>query len=182
MNIQTNTRVTIRMASPDDAPSIAAIYAYYVNETAISFEFDAPDANAIAQRMEASHAWIVAEFDGSIAGYAYASPFNPRDSYKWSVEVSIYIDPSFHRSGVGHRLLTTLLDALKTAGYVNAFAGITLPNPGSEGLFTAFGFKPVASYSAVGFKLGNWQNVGWWQLQLQPPPENPSPPQKIVDV
>ena len=110
-----------------------------------------------------------------VAGYAYASRFHPRSAYRWSAEVSVYLAPRARGAGVGTRLVRTLLARLTEMGFVNAFAGSSLPNPASTALFESLGFRKIAHWERAGFKLGAWHDVGWWQLQLQapsvPPPE-----------
>ena len=166
--------LTIREATPEDAEVVAAIYAPFVTDTAVSFEEVAPSADEMAQRLMESHLWLVAERNGEVVGYAYAAPFHPRASYRWSVEVSIYLAEEARGHGVGRQLLGRLLEELRAAGFVNAFAGTTLPNDGSVALFESFGFERIALQRGVGYKLGAWHDVGWWQLQLRhgpvPPP------------
>jgi L-amino acid N-acyltransferase YncA len=160
----------IRLAREDDARAVAAIYGPIVRETPISFEVEPPDAADIEQRIRATltqYPWLVDERDGVVAGYAYASQHHPRVAYQWSANVTVYIDERFRRVGVGRRLYRSLFDILVKQGYYNAYAGITLPNPGSVGLHEAMGFSPVGVYRQVGFKLGRWHDVGWWQLALQ---------------
>ena len=99
-------------------------------------------------------------------GYAYGSPHGTRASYRWSVNVAVYIDSRWHRQGLGRTLYASLLKALSHQGYVMAYAGITLPNENSVGLHESVGFKPVGVYEAAGFKLGAWRDVGWWQRPL----------------
>jgi L-amino acid N-acyltransferase YncA len=165
----------IRAASAEDAAAVAAIYAPYVIGTAVSFEERAPSVNEMAERIENSHVWLVAEDDSGVQGYAYAARFHPRPAYRWSAEVSIYLSEHARGRGVGKRLLRELLDGLVARGLVNAFAGTTLPNAASVGLFESFGFEKITHQKKVGFKLGRWHDVGWWQLQLRdasvPPPE-----------
>ena len=167
--------LVIREAQAADAAAIAAIYAPMVADSVISFEEEPPSVEEMAQRIASSHAWLVAEEDGSVAGYAYGARFHPRAAYRWCVEVSIYVAPEAQGRGIGKQLLGTLLDRLKEMGVVHAFGGTTLPNPASEGLFEAFGFKKIAHWDRVGFKLGAWHDVSWRQLTLQeptvPPPD-----------
>jgi phosphinothricin acetyltransferase len=160
---------SIRPARPDDAAGILAIYAPIVRETAISFEEEPPSREAMAERIAASHAWLVADGGDGIAGYCYAGRFHPRAAYRWSTELSIYLAPDARGHGLGAQLLSELLDRLRDLGFVNAFAGTTLPNEGSMRLFERFGFEKIAHWSEVGFKLGEWHDVGWWQLRLQEP-------------
>lgn len=172
-------RSSLRMAGPDDAAAIGAIYAPYVVETEISFESDPPDADEMRSRIERTlrqHPWLVAEADGELLGYAYAGVHSPRDAYRWSTDVSVYLRRDAFRRGLGRRLYLGLFDLLRAQGYVHAYAGVTLPNPGSAGLHEAMGFRPVGVYEAVGHKNGRWLDVGWWALELNPPPAVPSEP------
>jgi L-amino acid N-acyltransferase YncA len=167
--------VTIRDATADDAAAIAAIYAPLVTDTIVSFEEDPPSAEEMADRIAASHVWLVAEDDGEVVGYAYGARFHPRAAYRWSTEASIYLAPEARGRGTGKRLVAELLVRLKAMGFVNVFGGTSLPNPASERLLESFGFKKVAHWEHVGFKLDAWHDVSWRQLTLQeptvPPPE-----------
>lgn len=165
----------IRSARPEDADAVLAIYAPYVTETTISFEESPPTIEEMPARIARGVEWLVYEEGSRIIGYAYAVPFHARAAYRWSVEVSIYLAEGMQGRGIGRALLAELLDRLRTRGYVNAFAGTTLPNPASSGLFESFGFERIAVQKQVGFKLGAWHDVGWWQLRLRdptvPPPD-----------
>jgi L-amino acid N-acyltransferase YncA len=174
----------IRLATPDDAAAVAAIYHPYVAQTTISFEVVPPTPDDIRERMRTvlkQMPWLVDDEDGTIVGYAYASPHRTREAYQWSVDTAVYVHRDFHRRGVGRRLYEALFPMLVRQGYVNAYAGITLPNPKSVGLHEALGFKPVGVYHGVGFKCGTWCDVGWWHLLLQPPPAAPAPPSARAD-
>ena len=171
---------SIRVASVIDAEAIRDIYRPYVLGTAISFEERPPSVGEMAERIAAGHLWLVAEDGTGVLGYAYAAPFHRRPAYRWSVEVSIYLsDPATGR-GIGKALLGELLDRIRTDGFVNAFAGTTLPNARSIALFESFGFKKVAHQEKVGFKRGAWHDVVWMELQLRersvPPPALPPRP------
>lgn len=113
----------------------------------------------------ASHAWLVAEIEGVLAGYAYGSPHRTRAAYASSCDVAVYVDPAHSRQGVGRTLYAELLEQLGE-DYHAAFAGIALPNAASVGLHEAMGFTPVGIYREVGWKMGGWRNVGWWQRLL----------------
>jgi phosphinothricin acetyltransferase len=160
----------IRPAEPArDAVACAAIYAPFVSETCISFELDPPDSAAMSERMTrygASHAWLVAEIDGVVAGYAYGSPHRDRAAYSSSCDVAVYVDPAHARRGIGRALYGELLPLLAAKGNHAAFAGIALPNEASVGLHEALGITPVGVYREVGWKLGGWRDVGWWQRLL----------------
>ena len=137
----------------------------------ISFEETAPSAEEMARRIAtigATRPWIVLEDDGGVIGYAYASPHHDRAAYRWSVSTAIYIGRAHHRRGAGRALYTTLFALLRPLGYRQATAGITLPNPASVGLHAAFGFVPVGVYRHIGYKMGGWHDVGWYQAEIQP--------------
>lgn len=162
----------IRDASRADAEACAAIYAPYVRDTVISFEDEAPDAAELTRRIAAAqrhHAWLVAERDGEVVGYAYAGEYKSRAAYRWSCEVSVYLDAGLRRAGVGRALYTALLDRLTELGYRTVVAGMTLPNPASEGLHRALGFEPVGVWRRIGWKHGAWRDVAWVQRSLAPP-------------
>ena len=169
-----------RIARAEDAPAIADIYAPYVRDTIISFETDAPDASEIQARMArigAQYPWLVATSDGRVTGYAYACEHRARLAYRWSVDVAVYLPAAEHGKGIGRALYTRLFRLLREQGYVNAFAGITLPNEASVGIHEKMGFVPIGIYRRVGYKVGAWHDVGWWQLPLvDPPPAHPAEP------
>ncbi len=173
--------ITIRVAERDDADAIAAIYAPIVRETVISFETEPPSAQEMAGRIAATlplHPWLVAVRAGQVVGYAYAGPHQQRAAYRWSVNVTAYIDAGARRAGVGRRLYGGLIPILRAQGFRSAFAGIALPNEASVGLHEAVGFRPLGVYEDVGFKLGAWRDVGWWRLALSEadgPPAEPVP-------
>lgn len=159
----------IRDAISADGAAIAAIYAPFVDHGWVSFEIEAPDATAMAARIAefgGSHAWLVAEFDGSIAGYAYASPHRVRAAYSTSADIAIYVAPQAQGQGLGRALYTALFDRLRSRAIHAVFAGIALPNPASIALHEAMGMVPVGVYREVGWKLGGWRDVGWWQRLL----------------
>lgn len=162
----------IRSATLNDAQAIADIYQPYVLETAISFELEPPSVSEMKSRMVevmAMFPWLVSEVDGRVLGYAYACPFRSRPAYRWSVESSIYVQRGCERIGLGKALYSQLLEMLKHQGVVNVMGGMTLPNVPSQKLHEHFGFVEVARYKGVGFKMGQWRDVGHWQLQLARP-------------
>lgn len=172
-------KALIRLATEADGAGIAAIYAPFVADTPTSFELTPPDAATMTRRIIDTipvFPWLVCESGGRIAGYAYASSHRARPAYQWSVDTSVYVDPAWHRHGVGRSLYRSLFAILVLQGYFNAYAGIALPNPASIGLHEAAGFRPVGVYREVGYKAGAWHDVGWWQLALQPKPASPQPP------
>ena len=168
---------SIRPATVADAEQIRAIYAPFVENTAVSFEVEVPPVEAYIDALSTGrYPWLVADRGGEILGYAKASSFKDRAAYDWSVELAVYIGPSARRTGVGTVLVTALMDELRERGFVGVFAGTTLPNPGSVALFESLGFRHCGIYEKVGFKLGKWHDVGWWQRSLvDHPPDPPRP-------
>ena len=146
----------------------ALIYAPFVTCSWISFELEPPNAEEMANRIAkhgASHGWLVAELGGVVAGYAYGSPHRERAAYASSCDVAVYVDPACARQGIGRKLYAALIPRLRER-YHAAFAGIALPNEASVGFHEAMGFAPVGIYREVGWKLGGWRDVGWWQRLL----------------
>ena len=175
--------MTLRIAHPDDAEAIAAIYGPVVAHTAISFELESPSADEMRARIVATlrHLpWFVSLDDrGLIDGYAYAGRHRERAAYQWSVDTTAYVRADSRGRGVGRRLYAALLAELLDLGYREAFAGIALPNDASVGLHEAMGFERIGVYRRVGYKLGAWRDVGWWQKPLGEPVEDPAPPRAV---
>jgi phosphinothricin acetyltransferase len=175
----------LRLAKLSDAAAIGEIYRPAVVSAPISFELEPPDEQEFQRRIEktlAAHPWLVCDYQGQVAGYAYASRHHERAAYQWSVDTSVYVHSDFRRRGVGQGLYTSLFRILAAQGFYNAYAGITLPNPGSVGLHESVGFKPLCVYRSVGYKQGAWHDVGWWELALQPLAETPALPLKLAEV
>jgi L-amino acid N-acyltransferase YncA len=159
----------IRPATARDAPSIAAIYNYYIEQTIITFE-EAPVANdEMAQRIEsvgAHYPWLVSASDDRVDGYAYAAAWQSRSAYRYSVETTIYCDSGRLGVGVGRKLYSALLDAVRQREFHTAIAGIALPNDASIALHEKLGYRKIAEFREVGFKFGRWIDVGYWELLL----------------
>ena len=175
----------VRLATEADAAAIAEIYRPIVESTAISFEVTPPDEREMARRIRetlAAHAWLVYDCDGAIGGYAYAAVHRVRAAYRWSVDTSAYVDARHRRQGIGHGLYVSLLAVLAAQGYVNAYAGIALPNAASVALHERVGFAPIGVYRNVGHKLGTWHDVGWWQRALRSHQDEPRPTRTIAEV
>jgi L-amino acid N-acyltransferase YncA len=170
----------VRDASESDGSACAAIYAPYVTDTAITFEADPPSGEEMARRIVVAserHAWLVLEDRRRVVGYAYAGTFNPRAAYRWSCEVSVYLEHGRRRTGGGRALYEALLPRLVERGFRAAAAGMTLPNDASVGLHRAMGFELVGVYRRIGFKHGKWHDVAWTQRILaegEDPPAEPS--------
>jgi phosphinothricin acetyltransferase len=175
----------IRLARPEDAVEVAAIYAPFVTGSATSFEYAPPDAAEMAARIASTLAYapyLVFESGAEVLGFAYASKHRERAAYQWSVDVSVYTHDRARRQGVGRALYTSLFALLRLQGFYTAHAGISLPNPASVGLHEALGFRPVGVYRSVGFKRGAWHDVGWWQLALRERTGTPDPPRSITEA
>jgi len=173
------TTAAVRDAGPGDAAACAAIYAPYVRDTAITFELEPPGAEEMAERIAdstAGHAWVVLEDGGRVVGYAYGKVLNTRPAYRFSCEVSVYVERERRRSGAGRALYEALFDRLRKRGYRIAVAGMTVPNDASEGLHLALGFSLVGTYTNIGYKLGRWHDVAWFQLELADPGTPPAEP------
>lgn len=168
--------IRVRLAQPDDAGAIAAVYAPYVTDGVVSFEAEPPGAAEMARRMEAGddlYPWLAAELDGGVAGYAYASPFRTRAAYLWAVETTVYVAPDLHGRGVGRALYGELLERLEGQGFTQAVGVIALPNAASVALHERFGFRCIGVNERVGHKQGRWIDVGVWQRALAEPADPP---------
>jgi len=170
--------VHVRDANPEhDANACASIYAPYVTDTVISFEYEPPSEREMAERMRAAYVWLVADDGQRPVGYAYGSRHQQRAAYRWSADVAIYIDRDYHRAGVGRALYAQLFERLRDVGLWTLCAGVTQPNAASDGLHRAMGFTEVGVYRRIGFKAGAWQDVRWWQLDLRPGESDPPAPE-----
>jgi phosphinothricin acetyltransferase len=178
----------IRLVEIEDAPRLAAIYEPMVRDSVVSFELDPPSPEEMAARIEtvtATHPWLVLAERGDVVGYAYATSHRQRPAYRWSIETTIYMHPGHQHRGLGKRLYSALLELATLWGYANAYAGITLPNPGSQALHAAVGFAQIGVFPRAGFKMGEWHDVGWWHRALtepsrQPPEPGPPPPERTA--
>ena len=162
--------VSIRSALPGDAEHVARIYNYYVQNSVITFEEQPVGAQAMSARMAevqgASLPWLVAEIGSVVVGYAYASKWKARSAYRHSVETTIYIEQGREGRGIGSMLYAELLAILKASGKHVAIGGAALPNEASVALHEKLGFERVATFRQVGFKLGRWVDVAYWQILL----------------
>ena len=158
---------SIRPATVDDAEAVTRIYNHYIRDTVVTFEEDAVSIQEMADRLGKTTAsslpWFVAEQNGSALGYAYASTWNGRCAYRFSAEVTVYLSPGEEGKGLGSKLYETLFARLKDKGIHTVIGGIALPNPASIALHEKFGMTKVAHFKEVGFKFGQWIDVGYWQ-------------------
>ena len=178
-------KIVIRLATPEDAEAILNIYGGYIRNTTVSFEVEVPTVEAFQTRMEqiqAQFPWLVCEIDGVVAGYAYASKHAQRAAYRWSADLSVYIDEKYHRRHIAAALYAALYAMLKAQGYYTVYAGVSTPNPKSEAFHLAQGFTVVGVYPNVGYKLGKWCTLTWYGLPLQEYDDVPQEPKLLVET
>ena len=176
----------VRMADPEaDAEWIAEIYRFAVERSMASFEEVAPDRIEIANRVRQtlSHTpWLVAEVGDRVVGYAYARLHRERAGYRWSVDVSAYVHPDWHRRHIGRALYDELMAIVRRQGFVNAYAGITLPNPASVALHESIGMCRIGVYEGVGYKFGAWRDVAWYGMRISQPKSPPPEPIPLPEL
>lgn len=175
----------IRLAIEDDNVSLLKIYGEFIRNTAVTFEVEVPSVSEFGKRITdvlEKLPWLVCEINGENVGYAYASKHRERAAYQWSVDVTVYINPKFHRMYIATALYTALIELLKIQGYYSAYAGIALPNIKSEGFHESFGFKPVGVFHNVGYKFDEWRDVKWLELTILEHSKNPATPKSINEI
>ncbi|NQN91599.1 N-acetyltransferase [Streptococcus suis] len=161
--------IEIRNAQVEDAANLVAIYAPYVEKTAITFETQVPAVEDFANRIEKTlkkFPYLVAVDEGQIVGYAYASTYYARAAYDWTVELSVYVQKEARGKGIGTLLYTALEEELTARGFKNFLACIALPNPASIALHEKRGYQQVAHFKKVGYKFGTWHDIVWLQKSL----------------
>ncbi len=174
--------IKIQMASGDDAEALLSIYRPYVEETAVTFEYEVPTAAEFRRRICGTleqFPWLKAVWEGEILGYAYVSPFKSRAAYAWSVETSIYVRDDVQGLGIGAALYRVLEQILRRQNITNLNACITSPNPESIAFHEAFGYRTVAHFSHCGYKLGMWRDIVWMEKFLSP---HETPPVPVIPV
>ncbi|MDD2954870.1 MAG: GNAT family N-acetyltransferase [Oscillospiraceae bacterium] len=177
--------VTLRSATPADAPRLLEIYGPYVTGTAITFEYEIPTQEEFSERIRRTlerYPYLVAERDGTAVGYAYASPFHPREAYGWAAEVSIYLDQSCRGKGIGRVLYDAMEDLLRRQGILNLNACIALPRGddpyltlGSVAFHQKLGYQTVGHFHQCGYKFGRWYDMVWMEKIIAEHPDSPSP-------
>ncbi len=171
--------IKIRTAKKEDAAALLGIYSYYIENTAITFEYKVPSIEEFEKRICTtleSYPYLVAEVDGKIAGYVYAGRFSPRAAYDWVVETSIYIDKDCHRLGIGKKLYQKLEEILARQNVTNLYAGIADLADGleedpyltknSEHFHAAVGYKKIANYTKCGYKFNRWYNLIYMEKMI----------------
>lgn len=159
----------IRPVKESDAGQLCAIYNEYVENTTITFEEDPVSTPEMANRIEnitSNYPWLVHVVNDKVTGYTYASRWKERSAYRHAVETGIYLDLTSVGQGIGTQLKKALLEQLREKSIHTVISGIALPNAASIALFEKLGFEKVAHFKEVGYKLGQWVDVGYWQLLL----------------
>lgn len=164
-------KIIIRTATLADTERLLEIYAYYVENTAITFEYDVPSVTEFQNRIEKTlkkYPYIVAQQNNKIIGYAYASSFVGRKAYDWSAELTVYIDKDYHKCGIGKKLYTVLEDILKKMKITNLYACIGISDADDEYLTSNsidfhehLGFRKIGEFHKCGYKFNRWYNMAW---------------------
>ncbi len=162
-------KLKIRIAEAADAAQLLAIYAPYVEHTAISFEYKVPSEEEFRSRIEKTlqrYPYLVGEMEGTLVGYAYASAFKEREAYRWAVETSIYLKKSEHAKGYGRQLYEALEGCLKQQNIRNLNACIVYPHPESIAFHERLGYWLAGHFTKCGFKFGKWYDMIWMEKLL----------------
>jgi phosphinothricin acetyltransferase len=160
----------IRPVNAGDARDICGIYNHFVENTAASFEerpVPVPEMENRIREIGAAYPWFVREEGGVVLGYAYANRFRDRAAYRYTAELSVYVKSGCEEKGIGGSLFARLLEALRESSLHVLVSAITAPNERSVGLHEKFGFVKVAQFNEIGYKLGEWRDVGYWELVLK---------------
>ena len=175
----------IRSAREGDIPAMLAVYAPYVERTAVSFEYAVPSEAEFRERLhrvQAFYPWLVAEHEGRVLGYAYASRFHPRAAYDWCAEASIYLEQGARGQGIGRRLYTALEQALRGQNILTSYACIAWAEQPDEYLghhsirfHERMGYRTVGQFPSCGFKFGRWYGMVWMEKRLAPEGTAPVP-------
>lgn len=165
-----NKTIQIRPVNLNDTKELVEIYAYYVLNTTITFEYDVPSIEEFTNRIQKitkKYPYLVATIDSEIVGYAYATAYKERAAYDWSVETTVYVKHDIHGNGIGKTLYTELEQALKNKHIVNMLACITFPNQKSIDFHTKFGFTTVGHFPKIGFKFNEWRDIVWMMKEIE---------------
>jgi L-amino acid N-acyltransferase YncA len=175
----------VRIATKDDAAALLEIYAPFILNSGITQETEVPSVEDFQKRILSNleeRPWLVCEIDNQLTGYAYAGKHRDRKGYQWCTEPSVYVHEKYFGFGVANALYTALFEILKIQGYVNAYAVITLPNERSIAFHKKFGFDYLTTYPKIGYKLGQWHDVGWMQYEINPHKKDPAVPKKFSEL
>ena len=180
------SRLTARMATPDDADDVVTLYNWYVTHGTQTFQYELSTVEDyrqnIAEVLEKAPFLVAYTADGRLAGYACAHPWHTRRAFAWDVETTVYCAPDVLGQGTGRKLYTALLELLRRQGHHNAFALITRPNPQSDAFHKALGFTRYGVEKNSGYKFGRWLDLGYWAYELNPPADPPQPVRLQLDT
>lgn len=174
--------IIIRRAKASDAQDLLGIYAPYVRETAITFEYTVPSLKEFSERINKTltkYPFLVAVHEAQILGYAYASAFKNRAAYDWAVETTIYVKQDNRQSGVGKKLYQNLEAVLKKQNICNLYACIAYPNPGSIGFHEHLGFQTIGHFSKCGYKFETWYDMVWMEKMIG---EHGANPKSVIPI
>lgn len=184
-HVSSHSDVKLRAVTPDDAQELLNIYAYYVQKTAITFEYDVPSVHDFRNRIlriTEKYPYIAAVRDGKIIGYAYAGPFHERAAYGWSAEATVYVAPGLRHGGIGPVLYKALEGALTEQNIINLYACIAVPDSDDEfltgnsvGFHKHMGYRPIGEFRKCGYKFGRWYNMVWMEKMLGDHSTEPRP-------
>jgi len=168
----------IRVASKRDAAAMLAIYAPFVSDTSVSFEYEAPSLEEFGRRIQdisAKYPWLVWEQDGEVLGYAYASAAFQRAAYQWCADMTIYLSPAARRTGIGHALYSRLEAIMEALGYRWLYAIVVATNADSCRFHERRGYELLGVLKRCGWKQGKWHDINWYGLRIggDEPPEGP---------
>lgn len=177
--------IKIRMVNENDAAEILKIYAKYIKDTVITFEYEVPTIDEFKDRIRKiykDYPYLVCTLDEKIIGYAYSYRHKERAAYQWNVEFSVYIDNEYLRHGLGKVFYTALIEISKLQNIQNIYAGVTSNNVNSEKLHEYFGFKKLGVYHKTGYKFGKWHDVAWFEKSINEDYSEPKPLISIKDI
>ncbi len=182
-----NKDIRVRVARPDDAEAIQKIYAPYVKNTAITFEYDIPTVEEMEQRIqqtEETYPFLVATVKKKVVGFAYASTFQDRAAYQWSAQLSVYCDPAYKRQNIGTKLYYVLENFLRDMGYCNACACIALEHKKGKDIVKnestrfhrSLEYNYVGKFNRIGYKNGKWYDMVWMEKTIAKHKDKPKEP------
>jgi phosphinothricin acetyltransferase len=181
---QMSAPVEVRLAQAADMPAICEIVNHYIETTRTNFRTKlqtTAEWTSDWEQLRDRYPWLVATLDGGVVGAAYAGPWKARNAYDWCAEATVYVDRRSHRRGIGGALYGRLLPTLDAQGYRTTVGVIALPNPPSVALHEAFGFEHAGTLRAVGYKMGQWCDVGFWQRMSIDSDSHPGPPLPVAE-
>jgi phosphinothricin acetyltransferase len=176
---------TIRLIRDTDYAGALAVYTPYVLETVITFEYEVPSLDEFTKRLSiiARHyPVLVCEVDGAIVAYCYGSTHRVKTAYQWSVESTIYVAEAYHHKGIAAIMYTCLFDILRLQGFINVYAGISVPDGKSDKFHPKFGFKYLGVFPKIGYKHGSWHDLKWFEYVLAQRVDNPAVPVAIREM